>query len=201
MGDANEGICGLLQCGISYLFDPDIEGAAKNGCTHRLLLFSHLPLTNEARRARGRVVETTKDKSNETRSPLPSIAFTRSFEGRRAGLGLAPPRSALSARISFETSRSLRVASPTRVKRHASTELAPHASGTSTATSSLEYRVFTVPAPYLSRNFFTTSPTCASSVRRRALVVNVFPLAARRMVGVLSKFLYQSVSDPFTGSR
>src|SRR5947209_3786135 len=37
MGDANEGIGWLLQCGISYLFDPDIEGAAKNGCTHMLL--------------------------------------------------------------------------------------------------------------------------------------------------------------------
>src|SRR2546427_9733874 len=124
MSNANDGIRWLLQRGISYLFDPDIEGAVINGCTHRLL------------------------------SPFFS-----------------------------------------------STELAPHVSGTSTATSSLEYRVFTVPAPYLSRNFFTTSPTCASSVIGVALVVYVFPWASRRMVGVLSKFLYQSVSDPFAGSR
>src|SRR5712691_6837971 len=67
----------------------------------------------------------------------PSIAFTRSFEGRRSGLGVAPPSSESAARIRGETSRSPIVVSPTRVKRHASTELAPHASGTSTATSSL----------------------------------------------------------------
>jgi hypothetical protein len=34
--NANDSIRWLLQCGISYLFDPDIEGAAKNGCTHML---------------------------------------------------------------------------------------------------------------------------------------------------------------------
>src|SRR5579864_2635071 len=124
MSDANDGIRWLLQGGIPYLFDPDIEGAAKNGCTHRLL------------------------------SPF--------FSSRRSGT---------------------------------------HVSGTSTATSSLEYRVFTVLAPYLSRNFSTTSPTCASSVIGVALVVNVFPRASRRMVGVLRTFLYQSVPDPFPGSR
>src|SRR6266567_4028502 len=37
MGDANDGIGWLLQCGIWDLFDPDIEGAAKNSCTHMLL--------------------------------------------------------------------------------------------------------------------------------------------------------------------
>jgi hypothetical protein len=41
-----------MQCGIWDLFDPDIEGAAKDGCTPMLLLFSHLPLNNEERRAR-----------------------------------------------------------------------------------------------------------------------------------------------------
>src|SRR6266566_2148559 len=35
------------------------------------LLFSHLPLNHEERRARRKVVETTKDTSNETRSPHP----------------------------------------------------------------------------------------------------------------------------------
>jgi hypothetical protein len=42
----------LTACGIWDLFDPDIEGAGKDGCTHMLLLFSHLPLNNEERRAR-----------------------------------------------------------------------------------------------------------------------------------------------------
>jgi len=37
MGDANEGIGWLMQRGIWDLFDPDIEGAVKNGCTHMLL--------------------------------------------------------------------------------------------------------------------------------------------------------------------
>ena len=37
MGDPNDGIGWLMQCGISYLFDPDIEGAAQNGCAHMLL--------------------------------------------------------------------------------------------------------------------------------------------------------------------
>src|SRR5437588_10082415 len=37
MGDAHEGIGWLLQCGISYLFDPHIEGAVINGGTHMLL--------------------------------------------------------------------------------------------------------------------------------------------------------------------
>src|SRR5437879_11323030 len=142
MGDPNDGICWLMQCGIWDLFDPDIEGAVKNSCTHMLL------------------------------SPF----FSSSPQPRRTSC-------------------------EGKGKRHARPELAPHVSGTSTATSSLEYRVFTVPAPYLSRNFFTTSPTCASSVIGVALVVYVFPWASRRMVGVLSKFLYQSVSDPLTGSR
>ena len=78
MGDANDGICWLLQCGIWDLFDSDIEGAVKDRCTHMLL------------------------------SPF----FSSSPQ----------PRS-----TSCEV----------KVKRHASTELAPHASGTSTATSSL----------------------------------------------------------------
>src|SRR5260221_9426966 len=37
MGDANDGIRWLMQCGISYLFDPNIERAVKNGCAHILL--------------------------------------------------------------------------------------------------------------------------------------------------------------------
>jgi len=45
----------LKQCGIWALFDPDIEGAVKDSCTHMHLLFSHLPLNHEERRARGRV--------------------------------------------------------------------------------------------------------------------------------------------------
>src|SRR2546428_8981852 len=47
----------------------------------------------------------------------PFHRIPRSFEGRRSGLGLAPPRSAPAARIQCQTSRSLLVASPTRVKR------------------------------------------------------------------------------------
>ena len=37
MGGPNDGISWLMQCGISDLFDPDIEGAVKDGCTHMLL--------------------------------------------------------------------------------------------------------------------------------------------------------------------
>ena len=160
-----------MQCGIWDLFDPDIEGAAKGGCTQ----------TKNVVRGEGYWKQFQKEQRDTLTSHLPSIAFTRSFEGRRSGLGFAPPRSALAARTSFETYRSLIVASRSSVKRHARTELTPHLSGTSTAASSLEYRVFTVPALYLSRNFFTTSPTFASSVIGVALVVNVFPLAARRI--------------------
>jgi hypothetical protein len=45
MGDANDGIGWLTQCGIWDLFDADIEGAVKDGCTHMLLslFFSSSP--------------------------------------------------------------------------------------------------------------------------------------------------------------
>src|SRR5579859_3361849 len=79
-------------------------------------------------------------KSNETRShhiSLPLRSHVTFRGGRRSGSVFSPPRSALAARIRCETSRSLIVASRSSVKRHARPELAPHASGTSTATSSL----------------------------------------------------------------
>jgi len=79
MGDPNDGIRWLMQCGISYLFDPDIEGAAKDGCTHMLLLFSHLPLNNEVVRGEGYWKQLQKEQRDTLTSHLPSIAFTRYF--------------------------------------------------------------------------------------------------------------------------
>src|SRR3989442_7266004 len=98
MGDPNDGICWLMQCGIWDLFDPDIEGAAKNGCTHMLLspFFSSSP---QQRRTSCEVKGSGNNSRQEQRdtltSPLPSIAFTRHFSGRRSGLGFAPPSSVL----------------------------------------------------------------------------------------------------------
>src|SRR5260370_9466239 len=97
MGDPNDGIRWLLQCGISYLFDPDIEGAAKDSCTHRLLLFSHLPLNHEERRARGRVND----------MPYPSWHLTRvGLRRQRRPWGSRTPRS---SRTFLETSHEPRL--------------------------------------------------------------------------------------------
>jgi hypothetical protein len=88
-----------------------------------------LPLNNEERRVRGRVVETTKDKSNETAhltSPFHRVHTSLLGEGDVPGWDW-PHREVLS----------LLVAARSSVRRHASTELAAHSSGTSTATSSL----------------------------------------------------------------
>src|SRR6266516_7897802 len=119
MGDANDGIGWLLQCGISYLFDPDIEGAVKDSCTHRLLSpFSHLPLNHEERRARGRVVETVPERATRhahITSPFHRVHTSLLGEGDVPGRD-SPHREALS----------LLVAARSSLRRHASTELAAH---------------------------------------------------------------------------
>src|SRR6266849_9847315 len=130
MGDPNDGIRWLMQCGIWDLFDPDIEGTVKDSCTHMLLspFFSSSPQQRKTRATRHAHIT----------SPFHRVHTSLLGEGgRRSGLGFAPPRSALAARIRCETYRSLIVASRSSVKRNARTELAPHSSGTSTATSSL----------------------------------------------------------------
>src|SRR6266516_260569 len=142
MSDANDGIRWLLQCGISYLFDPNLEGAVKNGCTHRLLspFFSSSFFSHDQRRARVRGAKITKDRGNAPRSHSlsPTRAFTCSFERRetfRVGIGPTEKCARCSHQmrdVSLATRRLANTRETTCQNR-----AAPHASGTSTATSSL----------------------------------------------------------------
>src|SRR5437660_9957823 len=99
MGDANDGIGWLLQCGIWDLFDPDIEGAAKNGCTHMLLSPFFSSSSHQRRTScEAKVVETTKDTSNETRSPHP-------LEGEGDVLGWKSPHRAVLSQLASDARR------------------------------------------------------------------------------------------------